>query len=164
MNIKSVLLDQWNACYHDKSWFLPLHEILMDLKASQAAWENESKQSIWSIVNHLIFWNEKWLERYNTELVDRSSPINNDDTFYVNPHPLNELEWKKTLQRLETVFDSWNKALEESTELKLLTEIPSYFHAPWWGAVSNLCIHNAYHIGQIMLLKKQCLSLSQKND
>lgn len=55
MSYKSILLDQLNACYNDKSWFIPLHEILIDLNTAQAAWETESKQSIWSIVNHLIF-------------------------------------------------------------------------------------------------------------
>ncbi|MNW60756.1 DinB superfamily protein [compost metagenome] len=159
MDYKSILLDQLNACYRDKSWFIPLHEILIDLNATQAAWETESNQSIWSLVNHLIFWNEKWLERYNTEQFDLKSSINNGDTFYVNPHSINDLEWKKTLQRLETVFYNWNRVLEESTDLKLISEIPSYFNAPWWGVVSNLCIHNAYHIGQIMLLKKQLQSL-----
>ncbi|MET3846449.1 DinB family protein [Paenibacillus sp. OAE614] len=159
MSYRSILIDQLNACYNDKSWFIPLHEILKDLNATQAAWENESNQSIWSIVNHLIFWNEKWLERYNVEQFELESSINNDDTFYVNPHTINDFEWKKTLQRLETVFESWNRALEESEDHKLIKEIPSYFNAPWWGVVSNLCIHNAYHIGQIMLLKKQLISV-----
>lgn len=159
MSYKSILIDQLNACYNDKSWFIPLHEILKDLNATEAAWENGSKQSIWSIVNHLIFWNEKWLERYYVEQFELESSINNDDTFYVNPHTINELEWKKTLQRLETVFNSWNRALEESEDLKLIKEIPSYFNAAWWGVISNLCIHNAYHIGQIMLLKKQLISI-----
>ncbi|MFD2699579.1 DinB family protein [Paenibacillus shunpengii] len=160
MSYKSILLDQLNACYNDKSWFIPLHEILIDLNAAQAAWETESKQSIWSIVNHLIFWNEKWLERYNAGQFELDSTINNEDTFYVNPHSINDLEWKKTLQRLETVFIYWNRVIEESSDAKLISVIPSYYNAPWWGVVSNLCIHNAYHIGQIMLLKKQLLSSS----
>lgn len=159
MSYKLILIDQLNACYHDQSWFIPLHDILKDLDATQAAWEHESKQSIWSIVNHLIFWNEKWLERYIDDHVELESSINNDDTFYLNPHAINDLEWKRTLQRLETVFHSWNRALEESEDLKLTQEIPTYFNAPWWGVVSNLCIHNAYHIGQIMLLKKQLISI-----
>ncbi|MCM3127559.1 DinB family protein [Paenibacillus provencensis] len=158
MNYKSILLDQLNACYNDKSWFIPLHEILIDLNGAQAAWETESKSSIWSIVNHLIFWNEKWLERYNAGHFELESSLNNDDTFYVDPHSIDDLEWKKTLQRLENVFYRWNRALEESTDSKLISVIPSYYNAPWWGVVSNLSIHNAYHIGQIMLLKKQLLS------
>lgn len=80
--------------------------------------------------------------------------VNNEDTFEIDPSNLNDVEWGKTLHRLKTVFGDWNRALEDSEEHKLTREIPSYFNAPWWGVVSNLCIHNAYHIGQIILLKK----------
>lgn len=92
------------------------------------------------------------------DIFELESSLNNDDTFYVDPHSIDDLEWKKTLQRLENVFYRWNRALEESTDSKLISVIPSYYNAPWWGVVSNLSIHNAYHIGQIMLLKKQLLS------
>lgn len=155
MNYKSILIDQINACYNDKSWFIPLQKILIDVNAEQAALENEGKQSMWSIVNHLIFWNEKWLERFNAEQFELNSTLNNDDTFYVNPNAINDVEWKRTLHRLEIVFRSWSKLIEECEYSKLNSEIPLYFNAPWWGVISNLCIHNAYHIGQIMLLKKQ---------
>ncbi|MFD0675178.1 DinB family protein [Cohnella sp. GCM10027633] len=155
MNFKSILIDQFNACYNDKSWFIPLQEILSEINAEQAAIESTSKQSIWAIVNHLIFWNEKWLERFELAYFELDGSINNDDTFYVDPNTINEAEWNSTLQRLDTVFRRWNSALEESEEKKLNLEIPTYFNAPWWGVVSNLSIHNAYHIGQIMLLKKQ---------
>ncbi|RAP77242.1 DinB family protein [Paenibacillus montanisoli] len=154
MNYKSILIDQLNACYNDKSWFIPLQEVLIDLNAEQAAREYASKQSIWAIVNHLIFWNEKWLERFEIEQFELPGTTNNEDTFYVDPNTINDAEWNRTLQRLDLVFRSWNTALEKSEEFKLSSEISSYFNAPWWGVVSNLCLHNAYHIGQIMLLKK----------
>lgn len=155
MNYKSILIDQITACYNDKSWFIPLQEILVDLTVIQVAWENESRQSIWKIVNHLIYWNQKWLERFINEEFEIISSFDNDDTFYIDTKSMNEVGWKETLNRLDLVFVSWRKALEECEETKLITLIPSYFNAPWWGVVSNLCIHNAYHIGQIMLLKKQ---------
>jgi hypothetical protein len=155
MTIKSILIDQVTACFNDKSWFIPLEEILSDLTAVEAASENESKQTIWSIVNHLNYWNEKWLERFNSENFEIKSTFNNDETFYLNPDCINQHEWEETLIRLKNVYSSWRKALEKCKESKLTKVIPAYFNAPWWGVVSNLCIHNAYHIGQIMLLKKQ---------
>ncbi|UUZ95080.1 DinB family protein [Paenibacillus sp. P25] len=155
MNYKSILIDQLTACYNDKSWFIPLQETLIDVTAVQAALENESKQSIWKIVNHLIFWNEKWLERFNVEQFELNNTIDNNDTFYINPNDINDFEWRRTLIRLEVVFRRWKESLEECEDSKLISLIPSYFNSPWWGVVSNLCIHNAYHIGQIMLLKKQ---------
>jgi hypothetical protein len=157
MNYKSILIDQITACYNDKSWFIPLQHILTDLTAVQAAMENENEQSIWKIVNHLIFWNEKWLVRFNVEQFELNSKLDNNDTFYINPNGINEIEWRETLTRLEAGYRSWIIALEECKDSKLISLIPTYFNAPWWGVVSNLCIHNAYHIGQIMLLKKQML-------
>lgn len=155
MSYKAILMDQINACYHDPSWFVPLQEILIDLTVEEAASvpSNEG-HSIWAIVNHLIFWNQRWLDRFIVEHVDGENAANNDDTFYVDPSSINELHWRQTLYKLENVFRDWNKALEESDEHKLEKPIPTYFNAPWWGVVSNVCTHNAYHVGQIMLLKK----------
>lgn len=155
MAYKSILIDQITACYNDKSWFIPLEEILKDLTSKEAAYKSDGKQSIWSIVNHLIFWNERWLERFETENIIMSNTINNDETFYLDPNCINEHEWKKTLIRLENIFSRWIEALEKCEESKLTKVIPDYYGAAWWGVVSNLSIHNAYHIGQIMLLKKQ---------
>jgi hypothetical protein len=95
------------------------------------------------------------LKRFIEEEIIADKNINNDDTFYVDPLLINEEEWNETKHRIAASFINWIKAVEECDEFRLNREIPSYFNAPWWGVVSNLCIHNAYHIGQIMLLKKQ---------
>ncbi|MCG7380842.1 DinB family protein [Paenibacillus sp. ACRSA] len=155
MSYKSILIDQLTACYNDKSWFVPLAEILGDLTAEEAVIKNDNEQSIWSIVNHLIFWNEKWLERFKAGEFRLDHNIDNDETFAVAHEQLNEFGWKETLNRLENVFVNWRAILEETEESKLTKQLPEYFDAPWWGVVSNLNIHNAYHVGQIMLLKKQ---------
>jgi uncharacterized damage-inducible protein DinB len=155
MTYKSILIDQLTACYNDKSWFIPLADILDDLTATEAVTENDNKQTIWSIVNHLIYWNETWLERFKAGEFILNNAINNDETFSLTQDQLNDLGWKETLNRLENVFSNWRVILEETDESKLTKQLPEYFNAPWWGVVSNLSIHNAYHIGQIMLLKKQ---------
>ncbi|MEY8744384.1 DinB family protein [Paenibacillus tundrae] len=155
MSYKSILIDQLTACYNDKSWFVPLAEILEDLTAEEAVIKNDNGQSIWSIVNHLIFWNEKWLERFKAGEFILNNNIDNDETFAVAQDQLNEAGWTETLDRLENVLVSWRVVLEETEESKLTKQLPEYFDAPWWGVVSNLSIHNAYHVGQIMLLKKQ---------
>ncbi|MCM3172916.1 DinB family protein [Paenibacillus sp. MER 99-2] len=155
MSYKSILIDQLTACYNDKSWFIPLAEILDDLTAEEAVIKNDNEQSIWSIVNHLIFWNEKWLERFKAGEFRLDHNIDNDETFAVAQDQLNEIGWTETLNKLENVFVNWRVVLEETEESKLTKQLPEYFDAPWWGVVSNLSIHNAYHVGQIMLLKKQ---------
>lgn len=155
MTYKSILIDQITACYNDKSWFIPLADILADLTVSEAVTENENKQSICSIVNHIIYWNERWLERFKAGEFVLNNTINNDETFSITSAQFDDLGWNETLIRLENVFDNWRTVLEETDESKLTKQLPEYYNAQWWGVVSNLSIHNAYHIGQIMLLKKQ---------
>lgn len=155
MSYKSILIDQLTACYNDKSWFIPLAEILDDLTAEEAVIKNDNEESIWSLVNHLIFWNEKWLDRFKAREFNLDHNIDNDETFTVAQDQLNEAGWTETLNKLENVFVNWKVVLEETEESKLTKQLPEYFDAPWWGVVSNLSIHNAYHVGQIMLLKKQ---------
>ncbi|MCY9691549.1 hypothetical protein [Paenibacillus alginolyticus] len=63
--------------------------------------------------------------------------------------------WNETIRRLSNGFVRWQEVIMNCDDSKLEKRIPSYFNAQWWGVISNLCIHNAYHIGQMMLLKKQ---------
>lgn len=158
MSFKLVLLDQLAACHHDKSWFIPLDEMLRDVTAAQAAWTNDEGQSIWRLVHHLIFWNERWLDRFIQGEVRMDHHINNDETFYVDPSRVCEEEWQKSIERVGSTFVQWIQAVQESDDAKLALTIPSYFNAPWWNVISNVSIHNAYHIGQIMMLKKKVIA------
>ncbi|MEC0126579.1 DinB family protein [Paenibacillus pabuli] len=157
MSTKLVLLDQLAACYHDKSWFMPLDEMLRDVTAAQALWLNDEGQSIWRLVNHLTFWNETWLDRFLKGEVGSGINMSNDETFIVNPSQVSEEDWQKSIAHVSATFSRWIQAVEDSDDAKLGTTIPSYFNAPWWNVISNLCIHNAYHIGQIMMLRKKVI-------
>ncbi|WMX56720.1 DinB family protein [Peribacillus sp. R9-11] len=64
MNLKAVLLEQMGACYEQKNWFVPLNIAIDGLSAEQASWKSRDSNSIWQIVNHLIFWNERYLNRF----------------------------------------------------------------------------------------------------
>ena len=58
MTAKSVLLEQFNACYDENNWFVSLKSVLDGVTAEQADWSPEGTgNSIRETVNHLIFWN-----------------------------------------------------------------------------------------------------------
>jgi uncharacterized damage-inducible protein DinB len=155
-SVKEVLLDQLAACHDDESWFKPAKKVLHDISVSEAIWKSEGDpHSIWEIANHLIYWNETWLTRFTNDEVLAKTNIDNDETFQMDPMKMNEAGWLETIQRLSNSFSEWRNSITNCDINKLEKRIPSYFNAQWWGVISNLCIHNAYHIGQIMLLKKQ---------
>lgn len=154
-SVKEVLLDQLAACHDDESWFKSSKTILDDISVAEAIWKTEGNPySIWEIANHLIYWNELWLRRFINDDMNDKSNMNNDETFELNHMKMNEESWHETIQRLSNGFSEWRDIITNCEVLKLERIIPSYFNAHWWGVISNLCIHNAYHIGQMMLLKK----------
>ncbi|SDX46133.1 DinB family protein [Paenibacillus sp. CF384] len=155
-SVRDVLLDQLAACHNDESWFKSSTTILDDISVADATRKTSGhSSSIWEIVNHLIYWNEMWLRRFVNDEVIEKHTIENDETFKMDYTKIDEAGWNEARERLNQSFLEWRDTIRNCEESKLERRIPSYFNAQWWGVISNLCIHNAYHIGQLMVLKKQ---------
>jgi uncharacterized damage-inducible protein DinB len=153
MNLKTVLLEQMAACHDQKNWFVPLHVAIDGLSAEQAAWKTGDSNSIWQIVNHLIFWNERYLNRFKGIPLTQEE-VNNDATFdSTNPNGTNE-EWQSVVSQLHRVMSDWADAIKECDEEKLQSAAYKESDAPWSSVIANLIIHNAYHIGQIVEIRK----------
>lgn len=154
VHAKEVLLDQLGACHNDPSWFPTILEALQGLTLEQAVWrENENTHSIWEIVQHLTFWNKRWLERFKNEGSYLKS--DNESTFNIEQIEITEHRWKLAVDELDSVLSQWRSVLDNYSESKVESEIPNFsVVAPWWAAISNLNIHNAYHIGQIIYIRK----------
>jgi uncharacterized damage-inducible protein DinB len=146
---KEILLEQFAACYDENGWFVALLNALEGVTADQAAWKPENADnSIWENVNHLIFWNERWLQRYRGEL-NKPEDVENKGTFHSG-----ETDWQATLEKLNAVMAEWREKLRSIDEDKLASPVNSEYHAPWRSPLAHQNIHNAYHIGQIVLLRK----------
>lgn len=56
MSAKEFILMQLGVIHNQKSWFVPLTHALKNVSESEAKWTpNDDSNSIWGIVNHLIF-------------------------------------------------------------------------------------------------------------
>ena len=146
---KDVLIEQFTACYDENNWFVSLKTVLDGVTAEQAAWKPAgADNSIWETVNHLIFWNERWLQRYRGEL-NAPQDVENTGTFKSD-----ETDWHVTLEKLWQVMDEWRAKLKTIAEKKLESPVNGQYRAPWRSPLAQQNIHNAYHIGQILLLRK----------
>ena len=144
MSAKEILLEQHTACYDENNWFVAFKNALEGLTAEQATWRPEgADNSIWEEVNHLIFWNERWLQRYRGEL-NEPQDVENTGTFKSE-----ETDWQVTLEKLNAVMDEWRSKLEAITNEKLESPVNAGYQAPWRLPLAQQNIHNAYHIGQI---------------
>lgn len=154
MSKKEFVLDQLTVCRNMESWIKPLSMALEGLTVEDVLWrQNEDSHTIGEIANHLRFYNERWIKRFTGEPIT-DNVENNDSTFMVDSE-LSEENWLNLVHQLDEGLSKWQQMIHDSPESKLEEPIPNFpENAVWWEALSNLCTHNAYHIGQIIFIRK----------
>ncbi|MBM7553964.1 DinB family protein [Thalassobacillus pellis] len=147
--LQDVLADQLSANANEKSWYVPFSEAVKDLTEEEAFWKaDENSNSIGEIVHHLIHWNKTWQKRYSESSVYAYPSVeNNDETFYIEENKqFDELQNKL----LETLL-YWQELLNEN---QLKSDVKGFSDTKWWEVLASVTTHNAYHIGQIIYIRK----------
>ena len=106
-----------------------------------------NRNSIWQLTSHIIYW--------RTTVVNRLTGSNNPPPFkdFLLPDVLNEAGWKQTLFDFEAAYHSLRTALHHLKDEQL--DKPSPVEGQTFYELIMGCLqHDAYHLGQIMLLKK----------
>ncbi|QKE72374.1 DinB family protein [Arthrobacter citreus] len=151
MSKKELLQNGVKQVFYDEEWYPPVSDALKNLTAAQACWQPEGMASntIWENVNHLLFFKERLLSRIHK---DNSFVAlqNNDDTF-VQGGPNDEDAWQQTVKRTLQVHDALQSSLSSIQEGELDQLSPSL---PIWQQYLNILLHDAYHTGQIIQLRK----------
>ncbi|MDO3412531.1 DinB family protein [Saccharibacillus sp. CPCC 101409] len=151
MTNKEILLKQLQACRNESGWFTSLAASVKGLTQKQADWKsNEEMNSVHEIVRHLNFYNERYLKQFNNEKVS-SFEGSNDDTFDIGEGE--NAIWSAALTTYDDTMAAWIEALEQADDARL---------EKWTGDLTHLTIHNAYHIGQIVFIRKQQGSWDKK--
>jgi len=152
MTQKEILLKQMSACHNQKNWFVPMNDALSGLTPQQALWlDSTESHSIWQIVNHLIFWNNRWLNRFKGIAMPKMEG-DNEATFSVKNGT--QQEWLSAIKKLDEILDEWETELKKADEIKLNNEAFQDYEDSWYDVIMQITIHNAYHIGQIVNLRK----------
>jgi len=139
--LKSVLLEQLRTTHNQKEWFVPANTAVEGLTPDQASWlDGKGNHSIGQIANHLVFWNQEELAKFKGEPAVKFSG-NNDETF----NNFDSKKWKATVQQLDEVLTAWEKAVEGADDKKLES---------WYSIIAHIGTHNAYHVGQIIYIRK----------
>ncbi|WP_338778240.1 DinB family protein [Metabacillus sp. FJAT-52054] len=147
---KALLSDQLLANAHDPSWYLPFSDSIANLSEEDAFWKpNENCNSIAEIVQHLLYWNETWQTRYEKSDVNAVPSIGDNNKSFVIPENENFSHLK---ERLLEVLLKWQDLLSEE---KVESEVNGFpVPAKWWEILGNAATHNAFHIGQIIFIRK----------
>ncbi|WP_181347969.1 DinB family protein [Thalassobacillus sp. CUG 92003] len=145
-----VLLDQLLANANDPSWYVSFQDSVEKLSEEDAFWSpNENSHCIAEITQHLIYWNETWQVRYQNAHVKAVPRIEDNSSSFLIPEAKTFIELK---EQLLNVLLQWQSLLREEKINKEVKGIP--VHAEWWEIIGNVTTHNAYHIGQIVYIRK----------
>lgn len=142
MEVKSILVDLLKNAHSEQHWFVPTMTALDGLTANQSNWRDSTENhSIGELVSHLVFWNEINLRAFNGEDMT-GLEVDNETTFKVHT----EKEWQSLIRKLDSIQTEWEPLILNATD-EQLTE--------WSKEIANIQAHNAYHIGQIVYIRKR---------
>jgi uncharacterized damage-inducible protein DinB len=130
MTPKDIILEQMAACHNKKNWFVPLSDAVNGLTAEQASWNaGNENHSVQQIINHLIFWNGRWLIRFKGGTPEKMEG-ENSATFSSDA-----ASWEDSIKKLDQIFSLWEDALEKADEVKLQSEAFKDFVDNWYSVL-----------------------------
>jgi uncharacterized damage-inducible protein DinB len=151
--VAKMFLEQLDMHCYENEWFASMDQALHGVNAAEATWTSSgTSNSIWQIVNHLIFWNEDVIHRIKgTENPHKAE--GNDETFGNPGDPEDEIGWAKTVQRLYEVMNKLKTVISDLDDEKLTAPYAANSYS-MERLLSNIMMHDTYHLGQIVLLRK----------
>ena len=141
MTLKAVLLEQLRSTHNKAEWFVPANTAVAGLTPAQASWTDKSgNHSVGQLANHLVFWDRESLAKFKGETPAKFDG-NNDETF----NDFDAKSWDQTVKQLDQVMTEWEQAVESADDAKI---------ALWASRIAHVGTHNAYHIGQMVYVRK----------
>ena len=140
VTLRAILLEQLHTTHDRKDWFVPSKVAVEGLTPKQASWTDGSgNHSIGQLTAHLVFWNQQQLAKFKGDPV--KSNVVNDETF----NSFDSASWSATVRQLDDVLNGLEKVVETASDKQLDS---------WASAIAHISAHNAYHIGQIVYIRK----------
>lgn len=141
VNLRTILLDQLRTTHNTKEWFVDANTAVSGLTAEQASWKDgKGNHSVGQLAYHLVFWNRRELAKFKGEPPEKFSG-NNEETF----DKFDAKQWQATVQQLDQVMKDLEHFIETADDSQLQKWAPEFSH---------IATHNAYHIGQMIFVRK----------
>ena len=148
--LRSILHAQLRTTHTSEEWFVPVNIAVSGLTPEQARWIPHSElgaknpapadHSVGMITYHLLFWNAASLAKMKGE-TPAPIPADNKDTF----NKFDAATWPSTATKLDAVLTEMEHLVETADDAQL---------AKWADSIAHISTHNAYHVGQIIYVRK----------
>jgi uncharacterized damage-inducible protein DinB len=140
--LKGVLLEQLRTTHNSQDWFASGNTAIAGLTAEQAKWtDGKGNHSVGQLTYHLVFWDQRSLMRFKGGKPSQFSG-NNDETF----NNFTTEQWANLVKQFDQVMTEWEKAVEAADDATIAKNA---------SLIAHIGTHNAYHIGQIVFVRKE---------
>jgi hypothetical protein len=146
--LKSVLLAELRSTHNKAEWFVPVNTAVAGLTPEQARWIPKSEgpnnpapedHSVGMIAYHLLYWNNAALAQLKGEKVSTTS--DNNETF----NKFDAATWSDTVKKLDESLTALEQLVEAADDARI---------AKIAGTIAHISTHNAYHTGEIIMIRK----------
>jgi len=148
------IADELHRAFYGGAWHGDsLFKILRGVSAAQAAARPiRNAHSIWELVLHIAAWDGAVRKRMTGVSVRLSAAEN-----FPAVTEISKAAWQKTLAQVRRVHDELIAAVEKFPEASLRKQVPGKrgAHYNFYYMLHGVAQHEAYHAGQIALLKKR---------
>jgi uncharacterized damage-inducible protein DinB len=120
---------------------VPAKTAVDGMTAEQAKWTPaKGDHSVGQLAYHIWFWDARALAEFKGEKNPAFSG-NNDETF----DNFTSAQWEELVKKLDGVLADWESAVQSADDQKLAEKA---------SLIAHVGAHNAYHIGQIIYVRK----------
>lgn len=142
---KKLLIDNFEG----DAWLdISLLPTVALISAEDAARKIGKLNSIWQIVYHLACWREALLLR-----IKNKKPSIPENNFFEEIESTSEEAWQTLLQRLEDSQSALIRYLDGKSDIEW-DKKPSGGNYTSFELMQSILQHDAYHLGQIVLIRK----------
>lgn len=150
-DLRSVLLEQLHSTHDKNEWFVAFDTAVANLTPEQARWVPKSDakagqmHSVAQLVAHLIYWNEQSLAKLKGQTPAKFSG-NNEDTFVgYDVNNITADQWSALTTRYDRDMTDLEQWVQSASDADLAA------HA---SGIAHIGTHNAYHLGEIVYVRK----------
>lgn len=143
--------------YNGSPWIdVSLMPVLKDITAKQASTRVLPEwNSIWEIVNHMIYWRMNVMTRVQGEVIKTPS-----DNYFFTVKNNSTRAWQSTLKKLEKSQQQWIAFLEKFKEKNFEKVYPAN-GLTYYEHIHGILQHDIYHLGQIVMLTRALLTRAE---
>ncbi len=153
MSVNGLIKRQISNSFDENGWFVAVKNALNSVDVKMACWKPDGSdiKCIWETLSHITYYNNAYLQRFKGISYEYDIATN-DESFSTGEY--DEASWQADVGKFDAVMTEFRELIATADENKFSEPVSAENQTKWATLILNIAAHNAYHAGQIMLIRK----------